>query len=341
MSTQTHIATIARSSLNLRTIGIGLLAVALLALLPLLVENRFYLHMGNMLFINAIIVAGFGLISRTGQLSLCHAAFMGLGAYTSALLAIRLGLPPILTIFLGAGLCGLISYALGLVILRLRGVYFVLVTFLLGQIFHLLVLDLDALTHGANGLVGIPAISIFGLSFGTQAKFFWFALVACALVISFVALLLRSPTGRAFASIEENLTLAGASGINTARYQSIAFALGSAIAGFGGGIFAHYMRFISPDTFTFWVSVSFVVMMVVGGRGSLVGWLLGAAFITPLPELLRDAREFQQIIYGAVLIGVLMFLPGGLITLFQRRNGGGGAAVAGVAGAPNAAEVRE
>lgn len=304
--------------LELRKIGLVVLALAAFALFPLLVSNRFYLHIGNMLLINVVMVVGFGLISRTGQLSLCHAAFMGLGAYASALLSLRFGLSPILTIFLAAALCGLVAYALGAVILRLRGVYFVLVTFLIGQIFHLLLLDLTDLTRGANGLVGIPPIAVLGLRLTSQSMFFWFALVAAAVVVGFAAMLLRSPTGRAFSSIEENIVLAGASGINTALYQSVAFALGSAIAGLGGGLYAHYMRFISPDTFTFWVSVSFVVMVVVGGRGSMAGWLLGAAFITPLPEVLRGAQEYQQILYGAVLIVILIFLPGGLITLRGR-----------------------
>jgi branched-chain amino acid transport system permease protein len=303
---------------DLRRIGLIVLTLIVLALFPLVVSNRFYLHIGNMLLINVVMVVGFGVISRTGQLSLCHAAFMGLGAYTSALLSMRLALPPILTIFLGAAMCGIVAYALGSVILRLRGVYFVLVTFLIGQIFHLLLLDFTGLTRGANGLVGIPPIAVLGLRFTSQAMFFWFALAAATVVVAFVTLLLRSPTGRAFSSIEENMTLAGASGVNTALYQTAAFALGSAIAGLGGGLYAHYMRFISPDTFTFWVSVSFVVMVVVGGRGAMIGWLLGAAFITPLPEVLRGAQEFQQILYGVVLIVVLIFLPGGLITLRRR-----------------------
>lgn len=300
--------------------GGGLAAAGMLALLafPLLVSNRFYLHVGNMLLINSIVVVGFGLISRTGQLSLSHAAFMGLGAYASALLSIRWELPPILTIFLAAVLCGLVAYSVGFVILRLRGVYFVLVTFLIGQIFHLSLLDFSDLTRGANGLVGIPPMSVLGLRLTSQASFYWFALISALVVVVMAWLLLRSPTGRAFASIEENITLAGASGINTARYQSLAFAIGSALAGLGGALYAHYMRFISPDIFTFWVSVSFVVMVVVGGRRTMTGWLLGAAFITPLPEVLRDAKEFQQIFYGLVLIVVLMFLPGGLASLRGR-----------------------
>ena len=295
--------------------GLGTLVVVLLAAFPLLVSNRFYMHVGNMLLINSIVAVGFGLISRTGQLSLSHAAFMGLGAYASALLSIRNGLPPILTMFLAAALCGLVAYSLGLIILRLRGVYFVLVTFLIGQIFHLLLLDFSDLTRGANGLVGIPPMAILGARLTSQASFYWFALASVVVIVTLAALLLRSPTGRAFASIEENITLAAASGINTARYQSVAFAIGSAVAGLGGALYAHYMRFISPDGFTFWVSVSFVVMVVVGGRRTIGGWLLGAAFITPLPEVLRDAQAFQQISYGLVLILVLMFLPGGLTSV--------------------------
>ena len=303
---------------GMRKSVVVLLAAAALILFPLVVTNRFYLHIGNVLLINVIIVVGFGIISRTGQLSLAHAAFMGLGAYSSALLSLQLGLPPALTILIGSIICGIGAYCLGAVILRLRGVYFVLVTFLIAQIFHLLLLDFADLTQGANGLVGIPPISLLDLRLTSHSSFFWFALAVAALVVAFAVLLLRSPIGRAFSSIEENITLAGAIGMNTAQYQSLAFAIGSAIAGLGGGMYAHYLRFIAPDSFTFWVAVSFVVMVVVGGRGTIVGWLLGAAFITPLPEVLRDAKEFQQILYGAVLIAVLMFLPDGLTSLWHR-----------------------
>lgn len=296
----------------------GMLLALLLLALPHLVANAYYMHIANMTLINVILVTGLNVISRTGQLSLCHAAFAGIGGYTSALLALRFGIPPIVSIFIGATVSGLSAWLIGAVILRMRGVFFVLVTFLFGQIFTLLVLNGGALTEGANGLVSIPPLRIGGLSFASKADFYYFALFAASGVVLFTWRLLCSPAGRAFASIEENLPLAESNGIDTRRFQVIAFVIGSSFAGFGGGAIAHYLRYISPDTFTFWESVSYIVMLVVGGRGTLAGGVVGALFLTPLPELLRSAQALSHVAYGVILIAVLFVAPKGIAELGQR-----------------------
>lgn len=297
-----------------------LLGVAVLAalLLPQGVRNAYYQHIVNMTLINIILVTGLNLISRTGQLSLCHAAFAGIGGYTSALLSLRLGVPAAFSILLGAAASGLVALAIGAVILRLRGVFFVLVTFLFGQIFTLLVLNADTLTSGANGLVGIPALRVGSLSLASRANFYYFALVSAVAIVYFTWRLLRSPIGRAFSSVEENLALAESNGIDTRRMQIFAFALGSAIAGFGGGAIAHYMRYISPDTFTFTESVSYIVMLVVGGRGTLAGGVIGALFLTPLPELLRSVQAVSHMAYGVILIAALFVAPRGITQLVRQ-----------------------
>jgi len=294
------------------------LALVLLLALPHLLHNAYYVHIANLTLINVILVTGLNVISRTGQLSLCHAAFAGIGGYTSALLALRFGLPPILSMLIGAAASGLVALAIGSVILRLRGVFFVLVTFLFGQIFTLLVLNAETLTQGANGLVGIPPIRIAGISFASKTNFYYFALCAAVIVVYFTWRLLRSPTGRAFACVDENLPLAESSGVDTRRFQILAFVIGSAIAGFGGGIIAHYVRYISPDSFTFWESVAYIVMLVVGGRGSLAGGVVGALFLTPLPEVLRGAQALSNVLYGVILIAVLFVAPMGITELARR-----------------------
>jgi branched-chain amino acid transport system permease protein len=208
--------------------------------------------------------------------------------------------------------------------LRLRGVYFVLVTFLAGQVFTLIALNWQSVTQGANGLVGIPAISLFGLPLATRLRFYYFALAAFVLVFTFIWALMRSQYGRAFRSIAENVRLAEASGIDVSRYQIIAFSLGSGIAGSAGAIMIHYIRFISPDSFTFSDSIAYITMLLVGGRGSLVGGVLGSLFLTPLPEVLRGLAGAQHILYGVILLGVLLFLPGGLVSVgrfFKRASG--------------------
>jgi branched-chain amino acid transport system permease protein len=220
--------------------------------------------------------------------------------------------------FVGAAASGLVAFAVGAVILRLRGVFFVLVTFLFGQIFTLLVLNAETLTHGANGLVAIPPIRIGSFSFASKTNFYYFALCAAVLVVFLTWRLLRSPTGRAFASVDENLPLAESSGVDTRRYQILAFVIGSSFAGLGGGIIAHYVRYISPDSFTFWESVAYIVMLVVGGRGSLAGGVVGALFLTPLPEVLRGAEALSHVLYGFILIAVLFVAPLGITELVRR-----------------------
>jgi branched-chain amino acid transport system permease protein len=303
--------------------GIVLLAAALV--LPQLTTNQFHLHLANLMLLNAIFAISLGLIASVGQISLGHAAFVAAGAYISALLAMNLKIPPIFGILIAGLVTGFAAVLLGKVLLRLRGVYFVLVTFLAGQVFTLVALNWESLTHGANGLVGIPAISLFGFPLQTRLRFYYFALAAFVLVLSFVWALMRSQYGRAFRSIAENIRLAESSGIDVSHYQVVAFALGSGIAGAAGAVMVHYIRFLSPDSFTFNDSVAYITMLVVGGRTGLIGGVLGALFLTPLPEFLRGFVGAQHIIYGVILLAVLLFLPNGLVSLgrFFVRKGSG------------------
>jgi branched-chain amino acid transport system permease protein len=301
-----------------RSVVPGVAIVILLAaaiILPQLTPNQFYLHLAILVLFNAIFAISLGLIASVGQISLMHSAFVAAGAYVSALAALDLKIPPILGIVLAGVVTGLLATLLGKILLRLRGVYFVLVTFLTGQVFTLIALNWESVTHGANGLIGIPAISLLGFPLSTRLSFYYFALAAFILVVTFIWLLMRSQYGRAFRSIAENVRLAESSGIDVSRYQIIAFALGSGIAGVAGAAMIHYVRFLSPDSFTFNDSIAYITMLVVGGRQSMIGGLLGALFLTPLPEALRGLAGAQHIVYGAILLGVLLFLPGGLVSI--------------------------
>jgi branched-chain amino acid transport system permease protein len=301
-----------------RSVVPGVAIVILLAaalILPQLTPNQFYLHLAILVLLNAIFAISLGLIASVGQISLMHSAFVAAGAYISALAAIDLKIPPILGIVLAGAVTGLLATLLGKILLRLRGVYFVLITFLTGQVFTLIALNWDSVTHGANGLIGIPAISLLGFPLSTRLRFYYFALAAFILAVTFIWLLMRSQYGRAFRSIAENVRLAESSGIDVSRYQIIAFALGSGIAGAAGAAMIHYVRFLSPDSFTFNDSIAYITMLVVGGRQSMIGGILGALFLTPLPEALRGLVGAQHIVYGAILLGVLLFLPGGLVSI--------------------------
>lgn len=288
-----------------------LVAVALPRFLP----NPFYIHVATMACLNLVFVLGLAIIARAGQLSLAHAGFGLVGGYVSALLAMKAGWPPFLGALAAAAASAVIAALLGWIILRVRGVYFVLVTFSFAQIAVLLALDWEHLTGGANGIVSIPSMSVFGYRIVSKPDFYPLALACALATLLGTWVLYRSPLGYRMAATAENMRLAESSGVDTHLTQVIAFTIGSAIAGFAGALSTHYIRFISPDSFTFWDSVSYLTMLVVGGRSGILGPVIGVLALTPLPELLRDTGRLQQIIYGAVLVLSLIFVPAGLSSL--------------------------
>jgi branched-chain amino acid transport system permease protein len=292
--------------------------ILLLAALPLMIGNTFYLHLAVLICLNAIFVLGLSIIARVGQLSFCHGAFIGIGAYAAVLAERSVALPFLAGVVIAAGVAGLLAATLGWIILRLRGVYFVLVTFAFGELVRLLLLDFPSVSGGANGITDIPVVTLLGVPLDTKAEFYVFALIVLVATLSLTAALLRSPIGRAFGAIEENLALARGVGISARHFQILAFTLGSTIAAAAGVLLAHYIGYISPESFGMQLSVNLIIMLVVGGRKSLIGPLLGALFLTPLPELLRNTLQLQYILFGAVLILVLRFLPGGLGGLVDR-----------------------
>lgn len=298
-------------------------AVIALALIPWFTGSVFHFHIAIMICLGAMAAAGLGTIAWVGQLSLAHGAFVGIGAYTCVLMVMRLGVPFVVGLPLAALVTGAIAYVVGTPLLRLRGVYFVLITFALNELFRLVMLEFPSVSGGSSGIAAIPKISLFGLVLRDQQSVYVFTLAMLALVMALLWSIRRGPLGRRFAAVEENLELAEASGIPTARTQNTAFVIGSAIAGFTGAIMAHYIGFISPESFGFQLSVSYVIILVTGGRLALAGPLVGAIFLTPLPEFLRSAQEYQHIIYGVVLIVVLRFLPEGLAGLPKRLAGKG------------------
>lgn len=288
---------------------------------PLFSASPFYVHLAVLICINVTIVNGLSILSRAGQLSFCHAAFVGLGAYGSVIAATRYGAPFLLAVPVGAGVAALVAYLLGLVILRLRGVYFVLITFCFGELFRLAVLEGASLTGGANGISGIPAAEIFGLMFDTKKSFYLLAVVLAVASVWFVGALFRTPKGHMIDAVGENQALAEATGLSVRKAQMFGFVLGSAMAGIGGAFLAHYVGFVSPESFAQHASVAFIIMLVVGGRNAVIGPVIGALVMTPLPELFRSAVQTQNIFYGVTLILILRFLPQGLAGLLKwKRN---------------------
>lgn len=297
---------------------LGLGALLLLALfVPAMFENQFGLYLLDVALINAVIALGLNVVLKTGQVSMAQAGFMAIGAYASAQLTVKLDVP-FLVGFAAAGLgAALVALGLGRVILRLKGVYFLLFTFALNEFLYLLNKNLPALTGGNDGVVGIkpPTIPFVADPLRSKAAFYYLALVVVALALAFVWALYRSPFGRAMDAVRESELLAAATGYNPMRIKTIAFSIGCLLAGLGGSLYAHFLLYIAPFSFTFWESVNFLLMNIIGGSTSLAGPILGALLLTPLPELLRSYVMWQQVLYGLTFMVFMRFLPDGVTPL--------------------------
>lgn len=293
---------------------VAIICIILAALLPLLGEHSFLLTIGTGIALNLIGATSLHLIIRTGHVSLGHAGFMGIGGYAATLTLMQLGWPFPLNLLAGAAAPALLAMLLGPLLLRLQGKYFVLVTFLFGEILRLTFITWTSLTGGASGIFNVPTPPIFA----TPAGFYWLALgvaVACCLL---VARVLSGGIGRAIDSVREGERLAQSAGMPVLQIKVGAFVLASALVGLQGGLTAHYLKYIDPTAFTSVQSLNFVVMNVIGGMQSLVGAMIGVVFMQVLPEFLRGYVEAQQVIFGIILIIVMAMVPGGLIEVFAR-----------------------
>ena len=307
-------------SSQVRTIAVSalvLVAIAAAWLVPTFVRGNFWLHLLDMTLINAVMALGLNVILKTGQVSLAQAAFMAIGAYASAQLTVKLGLPFLIGFVLAGVISAAVALALGRTILRLKGVYFILFTFALNEFIFLLSKDAAFLTGGNTGITGIkaPILPFIDGPLASKAAFYYFVLAVFLICVAMLAVLYRSPLGRAMDAVRESELLAESTGYNPARIKLIAFVIGSFIAGIGGSLFAHFLRYIAPFNFTFWESVNFLLMNIIGGSFSLTGPIIGAFIITPLPELLRDYLLWQQVFYGVILMLFMRFLPDGVVSI--------------------------
>lgn len=292
-----------------------LVAVALLACLPWWWGSRYIFHIATMTAIMIPLALSLNLMLKIGQLSMAQAAFMGIGGYAAALLTMRLGLPPLLSLLAGGCLSAAMAAVLGPVFLRIKGVYFVLLTFAFGQIVNLVLQDWTGLTGGNSGLYGIPKFSIFGLRLSSVQMFYPLALLVAAITFVLLRRIEKSDIGAILQSLNDNEMVSRSLGANALSWRIATFTLSGFISGIAGGLYAFYIGFLSPDPFSFRLMVDLIVMNVVGGAGTILGPLLGAIVIVPLPELLREAREYQLLIYAGVLIFFILFVRQGLASL--------------------------
>jgi branched-chain amino acid transport system permease protein len=294
----------------------GRLPIALVALvllgIPAFTADPYWLHVLIMSALNVSLALSLRVLWNVGVLSCGHAALMGVGAYASALLATRTAASPWLGFLAGAVAAVVVAVGLGYLSLRLRGIYFVLVTFAFNEVFFLVVNRWRDVTGGPSGIVGIPRLG--GLPPG-RVPYYYVALALLGLTIAVLYRLERSDVGRIWFAIRDADLRAQCVGINTVFYRVLAFVTSAVFAGAWGAFYAHYQRVVAPTDFTVWQSVYMQLYMIVGGAAAFAGPILGGAALTIATELIRATGPLVSVIYGALLIGVMLFLPGGLVSL--------------------------
>ncbi|MGB5423810.1 MAG: branched-chain amino acid ABC transporter permease [Desulfobacterales bacterium] len=300
----------------------GMIFVA--CLLPLVFSEAFHQHIFITIVINSILAVSLGIVvGYLGELSLAHGAFFGIGAYTSALISINLNVPFFVALPLAVLFAGIMGYLIGIPALRLSGHYFAIATLGFQGIVILMIINLVDLTRGPMGLGGIPPVGpyhIFGLtiSFLQKLPYYYLALAVLLIVLLITRNLLRYKFGQAFIATREDPLLAASIGIKTGRFRLLAFSLSAAMAGAAGSLYAHYALFISPDSFHLSESIYIATMVIIGGRATILGPLIGAIVLTAVPEALRFAGGLQFVLYGLMLMVVVIFMPKGLVGLLDR-----------------------
>ncbi len=300
-----------------------LLAIfALAALFPLIAPGQYLLHLGILVLFYAVLGTSLNLVmGYVGEFSLGQTAFLGAGAYTAAILSHNFGLPLWMTIPL-AGLVGaLFGLAIGAVTLRLQGPFFVIVTLAFAESLRLIANNWVELTNGPMGIAGIAQPQVLADATPLAAKQFYFyvALGIAALALYLSWRFVYSSTGRAAVAVRENRYVAQSVGIRPFRYAMVAFVLGAMLAGLAGAFYAHYISFVGSDIFGFSFTATMIIVVLVGGKGTLIGPLVGALLVTLLEEYLREAKELRLSIFGIIVMLIVLFLPNGLMGFLAKR----------------------
>ena len=286
-------------------------------------------------FLHILVIAGIYIILTlslnlivgfTGLPSLGHAAFSCIGAYTSSLLALNMGLSPWIGLLIGAIFAALSGIIIGYPAVRLKGDYLALATFGLGVIIYSIAKNWVSFTRGPMGLPGIPGFSIFGLEISETWSYLILVAILAVITRFVINRIVNSPFGRILRSIREDETASQAMGKNTNKYKLLVFIIGAFFAGIGGSLYAHYITFIDPSSFTVMESITILLMVIFGGMGSISGSIVGAAILVILPELLRFlgmpssiAAPMRQMIYGLLLIILMIKRPQGIMGKYRFR----------------------
>jgi branched-chain amino acid transport system permease protein len=291
-----------------------LLIIAVFVAVPLFITNMYYLQVLVFIGIYAILALSLNLLNGyVGLLSIGHAAFYAIGAYTSAKLAIDLQLPWVLALAGAGAVAGGFGYLIAKPTLRLSGIYLTLVTLGFNMILFLVLQNWMGFTNGPLGIMDIPPPSIFGVVLGSRLQYYYLILILVLLTVFSMHRLMACRFGRALTAIRENELAAEATGVDTTRYKIQAFVLAAGYAGIAGSFYAHFVKYISPDSFTINESFILLAMLAFGGQGNLIGPMVGAAALVLIPEVFRPLQEYRMFVYGGILIVMMLVRRQGLL----------------------------
>ena len=292
----------------------GLLALAaIIAMLPLFLPNSFYYDVAILVGLNAIVCIGLNLlIGYAGQISLGHAGFFALGAYASAILTGTYDWPPVAALLAGAAGTGLLAFIVARPIMKLSGHYLAMGTLGLGVIISIVLTQEVELTGGPDGMP-VQGFSILGWEPSGVLTWYWIVGGLLLLTVWLALNIVESPVGRALRAVHGSEAAARTAGIDVVHYKALIFVVSAVLASISGSIFVHYMGFITPSEAGFVHSIELVTMVVLGGMASIFGAIVGAAILTTLPQLLTFLHDYEMMGFGAILMGVMIFMPKGLV----------------------------
>jgi branched-chain amino acid transport system permease protein len=290
--------------MNKKSFALGLLGIAALAVFPLVFHNPYYIHLAETILIYAILLFGLDIVvGYTGQVSLGHAGLFGIGSYTTGVLYFKLGLPFIIAAPASIAITALFGAILALPALRVTGPYLAMVTFAFGTIIQILINEMTFLTEGPMG-IKIPKPSFFGHKLG-EVEYFYLVAVMMVLSLIVVHRIMKSHLGRAFQALRDSPIASDCMGVSVYRYKVYAFVISAALAGLAGSLYAYSEEYISPNTYNFELTTLFLLAVIMGGRKTRSGALIGATIVVMLPSLLADIELFRKIATAAAIIAVV------------------------------------
>jgi len=299
------------------------IVMAILAVLPFVVPNSFYLDLVIRMAINAVIVLGLNLlIGFAGQISLGHAGFLGIGAYASAVLPTHFGWHPVLAMAAGAVVTGLLAGLVARPIFKLKGHYLAMATLGLGIILNIALRNEAQWTGGPDGMP-VPTMGLFGFELASDKQWYW--VVALLLSVSVWASLnlIDSPFGRALRALHGSEVASQVVGVDVVRYKVAIFVMSAVFASLMGSVTAHYVGFVTPNLADFFHSIELVTMVVIGGMASVYGSLVGAVLLTALPQALATFEGWETVAFGSILMLCMIFMPKGLVPTLAAKFGKG------------------